>query len=540
MTTDQARDYVIDSANGLQIPFPLIQTDFDLFPVLTPTITQIAAGKRLYMLSAVPQMMVDRVIEMMRLAELELQILELGHHTLLRSLCLDLVLLSALEVDLVLELLSDASHLILVTCSGLLGSERLAPIREFPSPVLDEEQVKTVREEGKSAESYVVDDENYLPLSDLDLRVLVADLKAALRRFYQQYPGARVRCLRLSGLNSSHPGLVELLHDALGVYVDLHRPLLAHGVAGFSSSDFMLQASLGRLVGLGLGLLPAEQLSTCPVDAMRSEISPESERGTALVDLLDQPQMKSDLDLIPIVGTGAARVDGDQLASEQSQSVEVISELPIKNDPVSREIIEVEDEAILREVLDDIEDSQKWPSIVAGEEIFEEAALKEEVLDDKEWPSIVAGEEIFEEAALKEEVLDDKEWPSIVAGEEIFEEAALKEEVLDDKEWPSIVAGEEVFEEAVLKEDVLDDKEYSSIPGVALDEQECFAGQADAASNMDGNDVSFSLGKLDLSESRDDKVSESFASKEERILDKDLMPNKEDEGLGELRFADSD
>ena len=75
---------------------------------------------------------------------------------------------------------------------------------------------------------------------------------------------------------------------------------------------------------------------------------------------------------------------------------------------------------------------------------------------------------------------------------------------------------------------------------VLSDEQECFAGQADAASNMDGNDVSFSLGKLDLSESRDDKVSESFASKEERILDKDLMPNEECEGLGELRFADSD
>ena len=178
LTTDQARDYVIDPANGLQIPFPLIQTDFDLCPVLTPTSTQIVDGKRLYMLSAVPQMMVDRVIEMLKLAEFELQFLELGHHTLLRSHCLDLVLLSPLEVVLVLELLSDVSNLMLVTSSGLLGSECLAPIRDFPSPTLSDEQVKTVMEEGKSAESYVVEDDNYLPLSDLDLRVLVADLKA--------------------------------------------------------------------------------------------------------------------------------------------------------------------------------------------------------------------------------------------------------------------------------------------------------------------------------------------------------------------------
>ena len=256
LTTEQARDYVIDPANGLQIPFPLIQTDFDLCPVLTPTKIQIAAGMRLYMLSAVPQMMVDRVVEMMQLAELELQILELGNHTLLRTLSLDLVLLSALEVDLVLELLSDSSHLMLVTSSGLLESERLAPIRDFPSPNLDAEQVKTILEEGESAESYLVKDDNYLPLSDLDLRVLIVDLKACLIRFYEQYPAARVRCLRLSGLNSSHPGLVELLHEALGLRVELHRPLLVHGVAGFSPSDFLIQGSLGRLVGLGLGCFP--------------------------------------------------------------------------------------------------------------------------------------------------------------------------------------------------------------------------------------------------------------------------------------------
>ena len=444
LTTDQAREYVIDPANGLQIPFPLIQTDFDLCPVLTPTKIQIAAGMRLYMLSAVPQMMVDRVVEMMQLADLELQILELGHHTLLRALSLDLVLLSELEVDLVLELLSDASHLMLVTSSGLLGSERLAPIREFPAPALDEEQVKTVLENGKSAEAYVVEDDNYLPLSDLDLRVLVADLKAALRRFYQRYPVAEVRCLRLSGLNSSHPGLVELLHDALGVHVELHRPLLVNGVAGFSSSDCLLQASLGRLVGLGLGLLPAEQLSTCPVDAMRSEMNPVPEKSTALVDLLDQPQIKSDLDLIPVVG--AARVDSNRLALGQTKIVDVMSELSTDNDSASHEIIVVEDDPILREVPPELDDSQQWSSIVSGEEQVEEEELKGEVMDETEWPSIAGGEEKAEEEELKGEVMDETEWPSI-AGRKRRQRKRLEGGVMDETEWPSIAAGREAGEE---------------------------------------------------------------------------------------------
>ena len=487
LTTDQARDYVIDPVNGLQIPFPLIQTDFDLCPVLTPTSTQIVDGKRLYMLSAVPQMMVDRVIEMLKLAEFELQFLELGHHTLLRSHCLDLVLLSPLEVVLVLELLSDVSNLMLVTSSGLLGSECLAPIRDFPSPTLSDEQVKTVMEEGKSAESYVVEDDNYLPLSDLDLRVLVADLKASLRRFYQKYPGARVRCLRLSGLNSCHPGLVELLHDALGVHVYLHRPLLVHGVAGVSSSDFLLQASLGRLVGLGLGLLPAEQLSTCPVDAMKSETRPESEKATALADLLDQPHMKSDQDLIPVVGADVVRSGAELLALEQSQAVEIISELSTENGSIIPDNTDVMDEkATLRDAPDDIDDSQQWPSIAAGEEMAEEEVLKEEVVDEEEWPSIAAGEEMAEEEVLKEEV--------------------------------------------VYK------KEQSSTSGFGLVDQERLEAQVDIPSDDDG----ILLDGLDPCERKDDETSEHSSAQEELLLDQDLIQNDESDGLGELRFADSD
>ena len=49
LTTEEAREYVLNPANGLQIPFPLTQTDFDLFPVSTPKDRQQADDKCLYL-----------------------------------------------------------------------------------------------------------------------------------------------------------------------------------------------------------------------------------------------------------------------------------------------------------------------------------------------------------------------------------------------------------------------------------------------------------------------------------------------------------
>ena len=66
---------MLNPANGLQILFPLTQTDFDLFPVLTPTEQQTVGGKRLYMLTAIPEVLVDPLVEMLQAADLELHCL---------------------------------------------------------------------------------------------------------------------------------------------------------------------------------------------------------------------------------------------------------------------------------------------------------------------------------------------------------------------------------------------------------------------------------------------------------------------------------
>ena len=101
---------------------------------------QEVGGKRLYMLTAIPEVLVDPIVEMLQAADLELQLLELGSHSQLRNHAADLITLAPQQVDLMLELLPDCSNLMLASCSGLLGSERLAAMRNLPDLELEQEQ----------------------------------------------------------------------------------------------------------------------------------------------------------------------------------------------------------------------------------------------------------------------------------------------------------------------------------------------------------------------------------------------------------------
>ena len=108
LTTDEARDFVLNPANGLQIPFPLTQTDFDLFPVLIPVEEQ-TNEKRPYILIAIPEVLIDRIVEMLKAADLELQLLEVGSISQLRNHAADLITLAPQQVDLVLNYFQNAA-----------------------------------------------------------------------------------------------------------------------------------------------------------------------------------------------------------------------------------------------------------------------------------------------------------------------------------------------------------------------------------------------------------------------------------------------
>ncbi len=255
-----ARDYLLDPTNGLQIPIPLSQADFDLQPTVLPSVQSERESLQTYLLTAIPSNLLDRVIETLQVAELELQALEIGAISQLRLMATELLLLKQLEVRLVLELKTECTHFTLVSASGPVWFERLAAIREFPEPVLTEEQTISTLEEGVLAEQISIHQENYLAIGELDLRILVSEVRDALKRFSNQCSGFRMVDIVLTGRNSAHPFLPALLKEEFDCFVRALEPSLSVGIEGLQFDNVLVQKSLNRLLGLGLGLLPSHYL----------------------------------------------------------------------------------------------------------------------------------------------------------------------------------------------------------------------------------------------------------------------------------------
>ena len=270
LTAEQAVAYVRDPANAIPLPFPLDQTDFDLYPLNQRNGVDLQS----YLLIAVPQSLIDRVINLLSDAGFELQALELGPFSLMRLLSDEIASLGESHLHLVLELLPDCSQLCVVASSGPIRLERLSAIRDFPDPDLDDEQKQKNLGFGLSAESIAIEDESYLPISELDLRAVVRDVRAVISELKNQDESFVVTGLSLSGINSAHPMLKDLFHESLDCSVQLLNPVLMPRVSGFTPDDLLVQAGLARLMGLGLGFLPHEQLLNSSVINSSPQVVP--------------------------------------------------------------------------------------------------------------------------------------------------------------------------------------------------------------------------------------------------------------------------
>ncbi len=316
LTADEARAYLLDPANAIPLPFPLEQMDFDVYPLSSQKVPDYQP----YLLIAIPQTLIDRVISMLDDAGLELQALELGSFSVLRFLPDELIGLSESELHLVLELLPECSQLCVVSSSGPIRFERLSAIRDFPDPVLDDAQCKAALAAGLSAEEVTLKDERYLPISELDLRAVLRDVKAVITEMEAEADSTLVFGLTLSGINSAHPLIKDLFQEALGCHVKVINPVLMPRVSGFSPDDLLVQASLARLIGLGLSFLPRELLLSCFVQKISppSQFSiPPSPTVDVVIDPPEQP-ITSLMTPLDVEATQSASVDLTIIGLEES------------------------------------------------------------------------------------------------------------------------------------------------------------------------------------------------------------------------------
>jgi len=405
LTIEEARTYANSSNSGIQIAIPLKQTDFDIIPTGF-AIKASNDGKKLraYYLTSVPKKLIDQLLDTIQLADLELHSIELGFFCQLRLMAADTAGLLPNQYLILLELLPDATHLTITGAFGPVAIERIAAIREFPQVELSSDGENAAIAEALSGEALALGNENYMPISELDLRVIIRELNNSINNFKQLNPYAEMMGVALSGINSAHPMIDDLLKARLNLPVQILRPIGASCVQSVSFKQLIVHQSIGRIIGLGLGLLPHDCLISCSI---------REKADHHLFETINER------DLIP-----------EPIEAEEQEEVE--------QEAVAKEEVKVEAENLKQE---DVELPTLELTIIK-EETKEEQI--EENIPEEEWPSIknIAPKEIAE----KEE-----EWPSLglsFAKEEAAEQEtkaeqkedkqAEVEESMPEDEWPSL------------------------------------------------------------------------------------------------------
>ena len=567
LSAEDARAYVLEPSNGLQIPITLGQADFDLLPTQLPVVQNASSpALQSYLITAIPGNLVDRVTETLQVADLELQALEVGSHSQLRLMISDLMLLGAQQLRLVLELQSECTHFSLVGQGGAFRFERMAAIRYFPDPDLTDAQAISVLQEGGIAEAICIREESYLAISELDLRVLISEVRDALRRFSCDWSGFELVDIVLTGRNSAHPLLPSLLSDALGCPVRALEPLLVHGLEGVQFESLVVHKSLNRLIGLGLGLLPTEHLLACPLTDVDRSL--DLQRGIPLVDI--SPPGKSDSVPSQLQANSEApdqhpvreqafqvEVSNDSIGKAADQSL-VIPEVSASNDVVEGMVDEIDSEVF--STLDDLEPLKGTSTEgLRASNADAELPVLPDTNDDSRPNPIVHQVEPVDSAP--------EQWPSIASSSEVVVQDMQTSmsrqydqgEDQDQVQWPSIVDADRSDQEAQVIKDVdapefacLDDGNTqemqsenaasSSLPlkldpvhalKTDLDHQDDqWPSIADCGDSLSGRDVVSSVEVSGKAESDQEGMK---SQQSPAVAEQDLHSM-----LGELRFSDED
>ena len=366
LSHEQARDLVLDPALGPQLPIPLMQTDFDLVPCGLPLRRDGEQLFRRYLLVAIPSEFTTRVVTTMQLAELNLQRLELGPLAALRLESQSLQQLAQGEFALWLELKAGTTHGVVLAGSGPVAFRRLVSIRDFPEPELTAEQSAMAVDESLCGEEITVHDPRYLAISDLDLRLLITEIREWMREFGDQLLHVRWSRIWISGVNSAHPLLDDMLTEALNVPVQRVMVRETAGLVDLGYARLMLQSGLARLVGLGLGLMPARvaesdgsfdrswQVETTAPELAMAE--PAMERDTT-------PEQGDALVLDVVAQADSVVEEALQLTPEPERSEELLG----PSDPVDASDQPVEElepaEGMKLPPLDAMDFDPVWPSI---------------------------------------------------------------------------------------------------------------------------------------------------------------------------------
>jgi len=284
LSLKEAKEFVGNPNSGLQIPIPIHQTDFDVSLTNLPPeeIDGISFNK--YFLTSIPRNTLNTYLDLMNLLDINLSSFQVSHSCIANLLQDELNSLKDNELIISLELLDDFTQFIIMDKSGPVFIKRIASIRKYPTI----EEMKEYASSSKTDQK----ENKYLPLSNLDLKILIREVKDSYNAFILENNIMADPKVFLSGNNSQHKNLREIISEN---FVDNVKQLKVSNLNIISELDFdpetCYEASLNRLVGLGISLIKPNDY----IENINSEQSYDLNINKA-----KQPSYKIDSDKISI------------------------------------------------------------------------------------------------------------------------------------------------------------------------------------------------------------------------------------------------
>ena len=252
---NDSTSFIENPNSGIQIPISLENSDFEIKKTNLPKKQSKNKIYDKYFLTSIPKKNVDIILDSIKNANLEICSLQMSHMCIANLLKTEIDKLNDNQLLISIDLLDEFSQLIIFDKSGPLFIKRLASIRNFPS-IEDMKKMNAIKDEKNNNSKDTRKSDNYHPLSKLDLKVLLKEINESLDNFLNNNNLNKKSKIFLSGRNSQHKNLVEILGKRLKMDVALISPINNFCLKEFSyNPDEINQTSMSKLIGLGLSLI---------------------------------------------------------------------------------------------------------------------------------------------------------------------------------------------------------------------------------------------------------------------------------------------
>ena len=260
VSEEESNSFLESSNSEIQIPISLENSDFEVNLTNLPKIKSKEKIYNKYFLTSIPKKNVDIILDSIKNANLEICSLQMSHMCIANLLKSEIDKLNKNELIISLDLLDEFSQLIIFNSYGPLLIKRLTSIRNYPSiedmKRLNEKKTKRTQNTNNQKNS-----DDYHPLTKLDLKVLLREISDTFYNFLKENNLNNKASIFLSGRNSQHKNLVEIVGKNLKMDVRLISPKNNFCIKEFSyNPDEINQFSMSRLVGLGITLIKDNEL----------------------------------------------------------------------------------------------------------------------------------------------------------------------------------------------------------------------------------------------------------------------------------------